>query len=409
MIAQPPNKPSSISQCADCGRTQKTTVTPKGQLRTPAGWKLHRKHHYCGDCWRKKYVLRAISIPVASPLGNLSWEDLRAALKVAWGQTTRCANRIMTECYVRDVKRTGSDREKMPPMPRVYLYPELRQEFPALPSQTVASLVQSCQRKYRALRYQVIWTGTASLPTFRYPTPLPIPSQAWSCHIAEDRPILSVRIGERRLELRLRSGKEFQRQYKQFQLLASGEAVPGEAAIYQRTSGGKVVILVKIVAWLPRQSAQEGAGTLRVRTGTDSLLIAVNAKDDQLWRYHGDHLRRWAAGHRKQLQRWGDDSKFEARPDVKFAARRANAARKYRDRMDSVTHEIAAQLAGYAERRRFAIVEYDDTERKFYPDLPWYRLASLIAEKLDTKGIQFVRTTQTAQKIAQSLEKDDMI
>jgi len=315
----------------------------------------------------------------------------------------------MTECYVRDVKRTGLDREKMPAMPRIYLYPELRQEFPALPSKTVASLVESCQRKYRALRYQVIWTGTASLPTFRYPTPLPIPSQAWSCRIAEDRPILSVRIGDRRLELRLRSGKEFQRQYKQFRLLASGEAVPGEAMIYQRTSGSRVVVLVKMVAWLPRPSPQERAGTLRVRTGADSLVIAVNAKDQQLWHYHGDHLRRWAAEHRKQLQRWADDSKYEARPDVKFAGRRANAVRKYRDRMDSVTHEIAAQLAGYAERRRFAVVEYDDTDRKFSPDLPWYRLASLIAEKLDAKGIQFVRTTQTPQKLEQPLEKDDSI
>jgi hypothetical protein len=69
---------------------------------------------------------------------------------------------------------------------------------------------------------------------------------------------------------------------------------------------------------------------------------------------NGDHLRRWGAEHRTQLQRWADDSKFEQRPVPSLAERCENAARKYRDRVDSATHEIAAQLAGYADRRHFS-------------------------------------------------------
>ena len=53
---------------------------------------------------------------------------------------------------------------------------------------------------------------------------------------------------------------------------------------------------------------------LRVHTSADSLLVAVNARDEQLWTYHADHLRRWSAEHRAQLQRWADDSKYEQRP-----------------------------------------------------------------------------------------------
>ena len=56
--------------------------------------------------------------------------------------------------------------------------------------------------------------------------------------------------------------------------------------------------------------------------------------------------------------------------------------------MDSATHEIAAQLAGYAARRHFAQVRYDDSDHSYLGDaFPWYRLRMLIAEKLDARGI----------------------
>jgi hypothetical protein len=153
---------------------QNQTHTQAGTA-PPAAWKKVEENYYCNACWEKRHVLRAISIPVASPL-DCSWEELRQVLKLMWAQTTACANRIMTECYARDVRRTGKEHEKMPPMPRVYLYPDLRTEFPALPSQTVASLEHTAVAKYRALRYSVIWIANAALPTYRYPTPFPIPS-----------------------------------------------------------------------------------------------------------------------------------------------------------------------------------------------------------------------------------------
>ena len=84
-----------------------------------------------------------------------------------------------------------------------------------------------------------------------------------------------------------------------------------------------------------------------------------------------------------------DDQKMEQRPIPSFAERRTAIVRKYRDRMDSATHEIAAQLASYAARRRFAVVRYDDTERKFCEGLPWYRLKLLIEEKCTALGIRF--------------------
>jgi hypothetical protein len=329
-------------------------------------------------------------MPVASPL-DCSWEELRKALRTMWAQTTAASNWIMTELYARDMRR-GSE-EKMPPMARVYLYPQARARFPGLPSVTVASLEQSVQRKYRAVRYRVVWIAAASLPTHRYPTPFPVPSQEWYATIEADQAIVSVRIGDARYRLRLKRGPQFRRHMEAFRQIAKGEAVAGELAIYDRDG-----VMVKMAAWLPREDDKGArADVLTVRTGKDCLLIAVNAKDESLWRYNGDHLRRWAGEHRTQFQRWSEDQKYEQRPVPAFAHRRETTVRKFRDRMNSATHEIAAQLAGYASRRHFARVRYDDSDHSYLGDgFPWYQLRCLIAEKLDARGIALEASAQPA-------------
>jgi hypothetical protein len=374
--------------CADCAISRAIKATRKGQPRTPTGWKKLDDAVYCPQCWRKKYVLRTIAIPVASPL-DCSWDELRSILRTMWRQTTAASNWMMTELYARDLRR-GSE-EKMPPMARVYLYPEVRGRFPTLPSRTVCSLEQSVQRKYRALRYEVVWTATASLPTHRYPTPFPVESKGWHASIEAEQIIVSLRIGDVRHRLRLKRGPQFRRQMEAFRQIADGKAVAGELAIYDRHG-----VMVKMAAWLPRKDEKNPrAGILAVRTDRNCLLVAGNAKDERVWRYNGDHLRRWAAEHRTQLRRWSEDQKYEQRPLSAFASRREAAVRKFRDRMHSATHEIAAQLAGYAARRHFAQVLYDDSERSYLDgSFPWYRLRSLIAEKLDERGIALETVTQ---------------
>lgn len=106
-----------------------------------------------------------------------------------WTVTTQASNWMMTELYARDVRR-GSGEEKMPAMKPVYLYPEARARFPELPSQTVAAMEQAVTKKYRAERRDIIWTCRRSLPTYRYPSPFPIPGQGWSIALDNNQPII---------------------------------------------------------------------------------------------------------------------------------------------------------------------------------------------------------------------------
>lgn len=292
---------------------------------------------------------------------------------------------MITQLYVRDARR--ADQPKMPPMARVYLYPEARALFPQLPSQSVSALEKSTQATYRKKRYDIVWRNAASLPTYRYPAPFSLPNQAWTVELREDRIVVAVRIADRRWHLRLRSGARYHRQTAAVRHLING-GMQGSLDLYQRRIDGKQRVFCKMMAWLPRNTTKDNLeGTLIVRASPHSLLVATSAKNDMVWEYHADHIRRWSAEHRTQLGRWANDSKFEQRPTPPFQRRRELAGEKYRKRMSTAVQEIAASVVGYARRRRFAVVQYDDRDTSFCPGFPWFALKERLRRKLDEYGI----------------------
>jgi hypothetical protein len=197
-----------------------------------------------------------------------------------WAQTTGAANWMMTQMYVRDARRRNGE-EKSPAPPRVYLYPEARELFPDLPPQTVTSLEQAVQRRYRASRYDLIWRCSKALPTARYPQPYPVNVQSWEYRFDEGgRPIVRLRRGEgvKWWELRLKSGPQFRRQLDGLKRMVE----KGELAVYRQHGSGS--IMVKLVGWLPRPQIKAGTqGTLYVRTGPDAVLMALDQKAERIW------------------------------------------------------------------------------------------------------------------------------
>lgn len=392
-------------RCDCCRVERKTSTTAKG-IRIPMGWKRHQDTIYCGDCWKDRYVLRAVSLPIVGPADG-EWKELRACLSGAWGDSTSLHNWALSTLYQRDMEATvlparREGKAKLPPMAKCYLYPEARELFPAIPSVSVASMLQAVEKRYRAARYEVCWTGASSLPNYRYPAPFSAPNQSWSAEYDESqRPVVSVRIGEQRWLLRLRGGARRRRQLGSFRQIVSGEAVKGEIAIYRKRAGetsndggvrdrenGQRVsydVFVKMVAWLPRptQADRGRTGSLFLRTAQDALMVAVDTEGERIWTLHHDHVRRWQAEHAKRLQALSDDQKAEQRPDPSFGARRAALIEKQHRRMDTAIKEAARQIANYARRRRVAEVVLDDTERRFAASFPWHALKSRLTTVLD--------------------------
>jgi hypothetical protein len=374
-----------------CGATAKGSTN-----RLPAGWKRTDPSFVCKKCWNDSMVLRAIASPVVEIMDG-TWEEFREAIHQMWAATTQATNWAMTELYARDIRRSGQD--KLPPMSPIYLYPELRTKFPQLPSQAVAALERMVQAKYRAKRFDLIWRNATSLPTYRYPSPFSLPNQAWSVRFCDDRPLLSARIGDRRWELRLKSGPRYHRQIKALQEIACGKATQGSLDFYQQRIDEKPAIMAKVVAYLPRYKTGATSGAMLVRVIPGAMFRAMDPKGEKVWwTYNADHVPRWIAEHKQRLERWSDDQKLEARPDSPLSQRRVRDAEKYRDRMRSAVQQAAAHVSEYARRRRYALVEYDDRYREWLPDFPWAALRERIKLKLSESGVSFRYITEEQEE-----------
>lgn len=395
--------------CSSC-----STPSTRDNAKLPRGWKRIGKgtdeRIWCGECWHRAYVLRAISVPVVRPLGEgVGWPELRAALKEAFAASTALANYASTASYAAEQPREPGQK-KIGKAPTPYLYPAAREKFPALPSQSVAGQLQRAQRGYACQRYDVVWTCAASLRSYRYPQPYSVPNQSWRASYepagkegGDKIPCVSVPLPGGRFLLQLRGGREFARQLRDFALIVSGEAVQGEIAIIEqrshsshrngtagRDSGGQRKtnrVMAKMVAWFPRRPATEKSGTLFARTDADAFLIALDLRGERIWSVNADHVRRWSAEHARRLQRWGDDAKAELRPDVPFASRREAAAMKHRDRIHSFVRESAAQLVGFAARRKYATIRLDDSDHSYLPRFDWSGFRARLATKCDEAGV----------------------
>lgn len=435
--------------CAGCAKSQASKLTPKGQ-RVPAGWKRREQSVYCPKCWKQLYRLRAVTFPVAEVLEGGDWAAFREALAAAWGQSTRLANWAVTELAKADVQRKAGDT-KLAPMPAIYLYNLWQEHYErdqwTGAAQSAQAIMRSVESKYRRIRLDVIWRGAAVLPRHRYPVPYPVHNAAWHAAYWEYEgtdghmskvPIVSVPMGGRRWTLRLRSGSGCRRQLKAFRQIVAGEAVSGELALYRvRSSNGahratarekaprggaqvRTRIMVKLVAWLPRQQGPAFAipppagqsiedalqaiqrygreGMLEVRTGSNALFIAFAPGREEPWLLHADHVRRWIARHRRQLERIADDTKAERRRPRREKRGLLDCldvlTHRQHCRLDTFCHTAARQLVGWAERSNVLELRYDDRNQGYFTDFPWFKLRQLIADKCDELGLDFVHVQQ---------------
>jgi hypothetical protein len=382
--------------CAGCGATRERPSTRHGGSRVPAGWKRLCEHFWCPACKRQRFVLRAIALPVSGP-ADATWEELRIALRTAFVETTRCANWLATQFYARDRQREPGD-VSLAAMPRVYLYPEARKLFPALASQTLASLERQVLARYRATRLAVVWRHAAALPTYRYPAPLPLPARMWALDCRDERWCLSVRIGDRRWLLRLRQGPGMKRQIGVLRQIADGTLDAGEAALYEipshandhrADSAPARRLMVKIAVWLARpedeipgaSTAAGGAGAdaaaaaaaraavLIVRTAADAFLtahlVSPHGRGDT-WTLHADQVRGWMAS----------------------AARRRRHTARLHHRLHDWTHQATARLVVWAARQRVRTIVWDDAAGGYLPSYPWQRFLTTLTDKAALAGIR---------------------
>lgn len=360
--------------------------------------------------WREQYVVRAICVPVASPneIGKGSpeaWAGLRAALKEAWTRSTEAANWALRRLLANDVSRTPG-QAKCPKMPKIYLYGE--RDWTGW-SQSAAAVLRTIESSYRSKRYQVIWTGGASLPNVRYPYPYPVHNKGWSLTENPDGGLFfEALLPGGRVNVRLKGGPQFRKQLIQARWLIANSHLRGEASIYQKGS----MIFIKLVGWFPKQVDREADGIMFVNTTAESFLVGFNSKEERLWIINGDRARRWMTRSKRALQRSGEDRKYEMRSTKREARKRIEdmqeSCSKNRNRLNSFIDESAAQVINHCRRRRMKTIVYNDSCREFFSDFQWFRLALQIEQKCAAFGIEFRKATneEAIDGAAEGMEQD---
>lgn len=412
--------PANFVKCASCQKRQDAKPTRKGNPRLPKGWHRHPLEEqalYCPTCWKKKYCLRAVTFPVADVLEGGDWPEWTAAVRDALYRSTRLANWATRQLAKADRERLPG-QEKLHKPPEIYLYGEFgsyeaRAEWDGQAA-SAQSILRTVETKYRQARYETLWLSNACWPRHRS-VPFPVHNACWEASYEETvgrdgqvtrAPAVTFRLGGRRWKVRLRGGPERRRQLVSFAQFVRGAAVPCEMAVYRKRSyashrrtGEKpsVRYMIKLVAYLPRLPLKSGRkGTLYVRTGRKSLLVAVHEGREGPWMYHADNLRRLIYAYELRKQRLADDLKAEVRRPKKKRKRLADYGRKlaYRRhcRVDSELRRIATHVVCYADREGLACIAWDDRQHGYMRRVPFpfEGLRQYVREKSEKLGIEFV-------------------
>lgn len=404
-----------IHDCSICKIGKETKST-----RLPNGWRAHpqTKLPVCSPCWKKLYMPRTITLPIAGPLNGECWPELRTSLLTAWSAATRLSNWAARQLLKNDAEPI-STMDRCPKMNPIYLYGMFNEGYAdraewdgmAASAQCVLRAVES---DYREKRIDAVWRSNRNVDTYRWPQPYPVHNQNWSIArnehgvITVDLPLVGSR-----WTLRVRNDASISARCRgMLNACFDGSAVLGEAKLYSRTvgpnddrngiylrnpAGGEsrmYRVLIGIPGWFPRgQFADEREGELHLHTGNDSFLYAEQEGYD-IWTINGDAMRQRIFAYARFRHRLAEDTKQERRVPKRRKRQILDAgerrAIKENDRAKSFREEKTTHVAELARRRKVEQVIYHGGDAGFMLSFPWFMWVKRLQDKLEERGIGFV-------------------
>jgi hypothetical protein len=427
--------------CNFCTASYDAKPSKDGRGKLRPGWKEHQDKIYCPKCWKGNYSTRAITFPVAGPFLDAghtkqqqddAWKQLREHLLIGWRQVAQLKNWAVSELFARDYRRTPemekAPKDYQPP----YLYgllttkadPQL--SLSAIDSGVRADLCQQVIDTYKSQRYEILWQQKRSLANYKVPQPYPIRAADWKAYYGPDNVLLvEAKIAGKWFVLRLRGGHQFARQLKAVKQLIEGKARQSELAFYAVRAnpdgdnrpnvyieGEPHRLMAKLVMMLPKTTnGRKKEGTFILRTDKDALLYGVIDGRQKPFIYNADHIRRKIAAHQRRRQRLSEDTKFEKRWPKEVRERMLKsqdvACKNQNNWLKSFVHETTSMVANFAERQGVSTLRYDDSERGYVSQFPWFNLKAKLKEKCEKKGIEFVASGEVEAKTEGPLANDE--
>lgn len=389
----------------------------------------------------KKILVRSISLPVQECLSH-EWKEFMRVMHGAWNQSTSLANWAAHTLRAADVVRTPGLKE-LPKLEPVDLYalafgrdkigkPRKQGKGPlpiVLPQYegheawegakiAAASLLRSVDRKYRKERGKIVWQRERRTPEYLYPVPFPVHQQAWAAWITEDarhQPVVALGLPGGRVSLRLRNGPEFLREMEVLKKIVDGELSQMELKICRQSShahartgeerrpgGGhrqtfRVMLRISYGMEVPDY---DGTGIVKAKTGSDPF-VTLTDPGKRTWVLRAPWVQMWITEHREFLDQFADDLKFEKRwPAQKrrnLNVYRERRCEKHARRMKTFLQQTAAQVVGWTGRQKAGRILWDDADRSFTEEFPWFQLRQCVQNKCDESGIALVASGEAEE------------
>lgn len=383
--------------CETCGSIKTGKKTRTGSFGIPMKWKSKDGSVFCNACWKVSYRLRAVTLPVAEPVG-MTWDETRKHLQNVWRQSTQLANAcVLTLMKAEPFCKYG---DKLAPKPKVYLYPLRASMGLSINSSSAGCVTQAVQKKYNEQRFDLLVKGCIAPPVYRYPYPYPVHNSSWKLREHEGSFYVALPLDGIRVEFRLKSGGRH-RQISAMQSLIRGDAKQGELAIYARRVQNDVTTFIKMVMYLPNNVRKsERKNVMTVRSDEKRLVVATLEGREIPINFNEDNLRSHIIGHGIAIKRMAEDYKRNRRfgGDKRLYGQNVKAmCDRQHSRLQNAVHEISATLTKHAEKENVQTVVWS-AEDKGYCRFPWFALKKTLTDKLSAVGIGLVDVTEPTEK-----------
>lgn len=379
---------------------------------------------------------------------ELMRELLRHEVRVAWNMVGGA--KALPDGAVRLPKYPESIEGRTPFM---HLYYHARALAPELNTVDLTALVRSVQSWYSRHRNDVLINGEA-FPCFRYPQPIVTGGVSVlkkieivdSCRVCKNDkkedikvpvtyPVVTLELGGREFRLRLAGGARhavhLQTLKSVLTQIRAGEpnvrlgnmSLHGKPcgwaahrfALLSRDPGSrnkmytKIMVRIPVTRCIPRRTASDEQlkEVLVVRTNPDMLWFG-QCQASTVYTTSGRDVRKRLKAHEKQITDQvllrkldrharrmallAKDRKMARDRSMRAAitSLRAQVSERHERWMSCWLNNRSRELVDYAKRKNVGIIDYDDSDKSFAPKFPWFVLKTLVSQKAQVEGIEFV-------------------
>lgn len=327
-------------------------------------------------------MIRTICIPVAEAVSHTKSEFYQA-LRKSLDLAVRVANVSATHC----LKQDDLTQDKPP---KIYTYPMCSSLVPGM-SFVAASVCRATEKTYKQDRWQVR-NGKRSARSFRsMPWPM-LHNKSCSTFTLNDRGEwieATIKLMGGEYTVRLAGGSNYRDQVKG---LRSG-MLRGQIKDSKIWIDRKHKAILGIAVDFP-VITNERSGTVSIASTAESIAVMTVPRWNRPFVVNCDDVQQWKSESVRRNQRWRQARKQGV--DRRRLREASHAfARKMQKRLQSKTHEAAAQLVAKADRLNAQYIELDLTIKSVVPAFPWYEFAAKIKYKAAKVGIEVIEKTQS--------------